>query len=205
MLCATAVSASLAPEDGGPLRGPGGRVGPALARRGDPRARGPRLCAQRPRPLLPLQARADGRAGAACRTERVPRSRSVSTSTTSATTGPARAPPRSEARSSRSCRPASTRRRCARCRATLGLRTWDRPAAACLASRVPHGTPVTIGVLERVATAESGLRAPRLRRAAGAPLRRRRPHRAPPRGPGPGRRGARGDRARPCATPATAT
>jgi uncharacterized protein len=41
----------------------------------------------------------------------------------------------------------------------LGLRTWDKPAAACLASRVPYGTPVTIGVLDRVARAESGLRA----------------------------------------------
>lgn len=40
----------------------------------------------------------------------------------------------------------------------LGLRTWDKPAAACLASRVPYGTPVTIGVLSTVATAESGLR-----------------------------------------------
>jgi uncharacterized protein len=41
---------------------------------------------------------------------------------------------------------------------TIGLRTWDRPAAACLASRVPHGTPVTFAVLERVAAAESRLR-----------------------------------------------
>ena len=41
---------------------------------------------------------------------------------------------------------------------TIGLRTWDRPAAACLASRVPHGTPVTFAVLERVAKAESSLR-----------------------------------------------
>ena len=41
----------------------------------------------------------------------------------------------------------------------LGLRTWDKPAAACLASRVPYGTPVTIGVLDSVARAESGLRA----------------------------------------------
>ncbi len=40
----------------------------------------------------------------------------------------------------------------------LGLRTWDKPAAACLASRVPYGTPVTIGVLEAVARAESALR-----------------------------------------------
>lgn len=40
----------------------------------------------------------------------------------------------------------------------LGLRTWDKPAAACLASRVPYGTPVTLTVLSSVAKAESGLR-----------------------------------------------
>jgi uncharacterized protein len=41
----------------------------------------------------------------------------------------------------------------------LGLRTWDKPAAACLASRVPYGTPVTLGTLRSVAAAESALRA----------------------------------------------
>jgi pyridinium-3,5-biscarboxylic acid mononucleotide sulfurtransferase len=41
----------------------------------------------------------------------------------------------------------------------LGLRTWDKPAAACLASRVPYGTPVTLGTLQSVTLAESGLRA----------------------------------------------
>jgi pyridinium-3,5-biscarboxylic acid mononucleotide sulfurtransferase len=41
----------------------------------------------------------------------------------------------------------------------LGLVTWDKPAAACLASRVPYGTPVTLGVLGAVETAEAGLRA----------------------------------------------
>jgi uncharacterized protein len=41
---------------------------------------------------------------------------------------------------------------------SLGLRTWDKPAAACLASRVPYGTPVTFAVLDRVANAESALR-----------------------------------------------
>ena len=41
----------------------------------------------------------------------------------------------------------------------LGLRTWDKPAAACLASRVPYGTPVSIGVLDRVGRAEAALRA----------------------------------------------
>jgi len=40
----------------------------------------------------------------------------------------------------------------------LGLPTWDRPAAACLASRVPHGTPVSMGILSQVSAAESSLR-----------------------------------------------
>ncbi|MDA8295975.1 MAG: ATP-dependent sacrificial sulfur transferase LarE [Actinomycetota bacterium] len=40
----------------------------------------------------------------------------------------------------------------------LGLRTFDKPAAACLASRLPHGTAVTFARLEQVARAESGLR-----------------------------------------------
>jgi uncharacterized protein len=40
----------------------------------------------------------------------------------------------------------------------LGLRTWDKPAAACLASRVPYGTPVTVELLGSVARAESALR-----------------------------------------------
>ncbi|HEX9260677.1 MAG TPA: ATP-dependent sacrificial sulfur transferase LarE [Acidimicrobiales bacterium] len=40
----------------------------------------------------------------------------------------------------------------------LGLRTWDKPAAACLASRVPYGTPVTVAVLSRVERAEAALR-----------------------------------------------
>jgi uncharacterized protein len=41
----------------------------------------------------------------------------------------------------------------------LGLRTWDKPAAACLASRVPYGTPVTLTVLASVEKAERELRA----------------------------------------------
>jgi uncharacterized protein len=45
----------------------------------------------------------------------------------------------------------------------LGLRTWDKPAAACLASRLPYGTPVTVGLLGRVERAEAGLRALGLR------------------------------------------
>jgi uncharacterized protein len=45
----------------------------------------------------------------------------------------------------------------------LGLRTWDKPAAACLASRVPYGTTVTVIVLSRVERAEAALRALGLR------------------------------------------
>lgn len=40
----------------------------------------------------------------------------------------------------------------------FGLRTADKPAAACLASRVPYGTPVTLTVLAEVEAAEAGLR-----------------------------------------------
>lgn len=40
----------------------------------------------------------------------------------------------------------------------LGLRTADKPAAACLASRIPYGTPVTLGVLGMVERAERALR-----------------------------------------------
>lgn len=41
----------------------------------------------------------------------------------------------------------------------LGLRTWDKPAAACLASRLPYGTPVSIERLRSVGQAEASLRA----------------------------------------------
>jgi pyridinium-3,5-biscarboxylic acid mononucleotide sulfurtransferase len=41
----------------------------------------------------------------------------------------------------------------------LGLRTWDKPAAACLASRIPYGTEVSVGLLGRVDRAEAALHA----------------------------------------------
>lgn len=41
----------------------------------------------------------------------------------------------------------------------LRLRTWDKPAAPCLASRVPYGTEVTVDLLGRVERAEAGVRA----------------------------------------------
>ncbi len=40
----------------------------------------------------------------------------------------------------------------------LGLRTWDKPAMACLASRVPYGTEVSVALLSQVDRAESALR-----------------------------------------------
>lgn len=43
------------------------------------------------------------------------------------------------------------------CSRELGLETWDKPAAACLASRVPHGTEVTVDLLSRIERAESVL------------------------------------------------
>jgi pyridinium-3,5-biscarboxylic acid mononucleotide sulfurtransferase len=39
-----------------------------------------------------------------------------------------------------------------------GLSTWDRPASACLSSRVPYGMPVTVESLSRIEQAESVLR-----------------------------------------------
>ena len=41
----------------------------------------------------------------------------------------------------------------------LGLVTWDKPAAACLASRIPYGTPVSLGILRSVEAAEAALAA----------------------------------------------
>ena len=40
-----------------------------------------------------------------------------------------------------------------------GLPSWDKPAQACLSSRIPYGTTVTVEALTRVARAESYLRA----------------------------------------------
>jgi len=40
----------------------------------------------------------------------------------------------------------------------LGLPTWDKPAAACLSSRIPYGTPVSVEMLSQIERAESYLR-----------------------------------------------
>lgn len=41
---------------------------------------------------------------------------------------------------------------------SLGLPTWDKPAMACLASRIPHGTSISPADLSRVEQAEASVR-----------------------------------------------
>ena len=40
-----------------------------------------------------------------------------------------------------------------------GLSTWDRPASACLSSRIPYGTPVTLENVKTVERGEEAIRA----------------------------------------------
>jgi uncharacterized protein len=40
-----------------------------------------------------------------------------------------------------------------------GLSTWDRPASACLSSRIPYGTPVTLENIKTVEVGEEAIRA----------------------------------------------
>lgn len=40
----------------------------------------------------------------------------------------------------------------------MGLPTWDKPALACLSSRIPHGTPITLQSLTQVDRAEAFLK-----------------------------------------------
>jgi uncharacterized protein len=47
--------------------------------------------------------------------------------------------------------------------AAYGLPTWEKPQMACLASRIPYGTPVTPERLSQIERAEAGLRALGLR------------------------------------------
>lgn len=50
-----------------------------------------------------------------------------------------------------------------RCAKIVGLRVWDKPAAACLASRIPYGTSVTMQRLRQIDEAEAGIKALGLR------------------------------------------
>lgn len=40
---------------------------------------------------------------------------------------------------------------------SLGMPVWDKPAMACLSSRVPHGTPITPELLRQIEAAEDAL------------------------------------------------
>jgi uncharacterized protein len=42
---------------------------------------------------------------------------------------------------------------------TLGLPNWNKPSFACLSSRIPHGTEVTVAALRQIEVAESALKA----------------------------------------------
>jgi uncharacterized protein len=41
----------------------------------------------------------------------------------------------------------------------LGLPNWNKPSFACLSSRIPHGTPVTVRALRQIEAAEAALKA----------------------------------------------
>ena len=42
---------------------------------------------------------------------------------------------------------------------SLGLPNWNKPSFACLSSRIPHGTPVTVAALRQVERAEAVVKA----------------------------------------------
>ena len=42
---------------------------------------------------------------------------------------------------------------------TLGLPNWNKPSFACLSSRIPHGTRVTVAALRQIEAAEDALKA----------------------------------------------
>ena len=44
------------------------------------------------------------------------------------------------------------------CSKEMGLPVWDKPAQACLSSRIPYGTPVSVEALTRITRAEAFLR-----------------------------------------------
>ena len=156
-IAATALSASLPGDEEAECRALARGVGAHLAAGADRRAGAGRLPGQRRRPLLPLQIRADGparagrsRAGRHRRARRQPR-RPRRPPARSAGGGRARARfPLVEAGFTKADVRAASQR--------LGLRTWDKPAAACLASRLPYGTPVSVALLSQVERAEQALR-----------------------------------------------
>ena len=151
--------------------GPWRRVGPAVGRRAHRRDGRSRLRGQRLRPLRPLQERTDagarpvGRRGAGHRGARGERER------------PGRPPARAGGRGRSGCGLPARRGRVHQGRhprlvTPAGPAYWDKPAPACLASRLPYGTPVTLGRLSAVERAEAALHALGLRSAPGPSSRR---------------------------------
>ena len=109
--------------------------------------------------------------------------------------GPARAPgprPRTRAATARRRGPGQGRR-CGGSPARWALPCADKPAAPCLASRIPHFTEVVAGEAAPGRAGRGGAAPAGLRRPAGAPPRRPRPLRAA------GRRLVRGPSSRPAA------
>jgi uncharacterized protein len=41
---------------------------------------------------------------------------------------------------------------------TLGLPNWNKPSFACLSSRIPHGTVVTVAALRQIEAAEAAVK-----------------------------------------------
>jgi len=41
----------------------------------------------------------------------------------------------------------------------LGLPNWNKPSFACLSSRIPHGTEVTVAALRQIESAEAAIKA----------------------------------------------
>ena len=76
-----------------------------------------------------------------------------------ATTAPASRRRSARACGARSSRRASQSRRAPRRRAHRSRRVWDKPAAACLSSRIPYGTSVTRERLAQIAGLEAELHA----------------------------------------------
>ncbi len=88
-----------------------------------------------------------------------PWSATAPTPPTLAPIGPACAPCANAACARRSSPMASTRPAARAMARALGLSAWDRPANACLSSRIPHGQLVTLGKLRRIEAAEALLAA----------------------------------------------
>ena len=147
VLCATALSPSLAARRGRRLPGPGPGMGPALGRRAHRRDGRPDLRGQRRRPLRPLQDGPDVGPRPAGRRPSRPGSCSGVNVSDLGDHRPGQAAAAAAGATFPLVEAGFTKDDIRHWSKELGLRTWDKPAAACLASRLPYGTPVTLGRL----------------------------------------------------------